>query len=102
MTGDAADSVEISIADQGIGIAAEDLDRVFERFYRADPARSRRTGGTGLGLAIVKHVAENAGGRVSVWSQVGMGSTFTLHLPTPPSARSEAEDVPSAEGPEAE
>lgn len=85
--GDNADGVEISVADSGIGIAAEDLDRVFERFYRADPARSRRTGGTGLGLAIVKHVAENAGGRVSVWSQVGVGSTFTLHLPTPPTNR---------------
>ncbi len=87
VTGDGVDGVEISVADQGIGIGAEDLDRVFERFYRADPARSRRTGGTGLGLAIVKHVAENAGGRVSVWSHLGMGSTFTLHLPTPPSAR---------------
>jgi two-component system, OmpR family, sensor histidine kinase SenX3 len=87
VAGDGADVVEISVADQGIGIAPEDLDRVFERFYRADPARSRRTGGTGLGLAIVKHVAENAGGRVSVWSQLGMGSTFTVHLPTPPTAR---------------
>lgn len=85
--GDGGDAVEISVADQGIGIGADDLDRVFERFYRADPARSRRTGGTGLGLAIVKHVAENAGGRVSVWSHLGMGSTFTLHLPTPPSDR---------------
>jgi two-component system sensor histidine kinase SenX3 len=78
------DEVEISVADQGIGIAAEDVDRVFERFYRADPARSRSTGGTGLGLSIVKHAVENAGGRVTVWSQPGMGSTFTLHLPVPP------------------
>ena len=83
----APEVVEIFVADQGTGIAAGDLDRVFERFYRADPARSRRTGGTGLGLAIVKHVAENAGGRVSVWSQPGMGSTFTLALPTPPNNR---------------
>jgi len=79
-----SDQVEIAVADQGIGIGLEDLDRVFERFYRADPARSRSTGGTGLGLAIVKHVADNCGGRVSVWSQPGMGSTFTLHLPVPP------------------
>jgi len=81
---DGAEEIEISVADSGSGIAAADLDRVFERFYRADPARSRRTGGTGLGLAIVKHVVENAGGRVSVWSKLGTGSTFTLHLPTPP------------------
>jgi len=81
---DGADEVEISVADQGIGIAADEVDRVFERFYRADPARSRSTGGTGLGLSIVKHVVENAGGRVTVWSQLGMGSTFTLHLPVPP------------------
>lgn len=101
VTGDGADEVEISVADQGIGIAAEDLDRVFERFYRADPARSRRTGGTGLGLAIVKHVAENAGGRVSVWSHVSMGSTFTLHLPTPPPDRPAGSgDAPAASLPE--
>ncbi len=79
-----AEEVEISVTDQGIGIATSDLDRIFERFYRADPARSRRTGGTGLGLAIVKHAVENSGGRVTVWSQPGTGSTFTLHLPTPP------------------
>ena len=72
---------EISVSDEGIGIAAADLDRIFERFYRADPARSRETGGTGLGLAIVKHVAGNHGGRVSVWSVEGTGSTFTLSLP---------------------
>jgi two-component system sensor histidine kinase SenX3 len=73
--------VEISVTDQGIGIAEKDLERVFERFYRADPARSRATGGTGLGLAIVKHVATNHGGEVAVWSVEGSGSTFTLRLP---------------------
>jgi two-component system sensor histidine kinase SenX3 len=73
--------VEISVSDQGIGIAEPDLERVFERFYRSDPARSRATGGTGLGLAIVKHIATNHGGGVSVWSVEGSGSTFTLRLP---------------------
>ena len=74
-------TVEVSVSDQGIGIAEAELERVFERFYRADPARSRATGGTGLGLAIVKHVATNHGGEVSVWSVEGSGSTFTLRLP---------------------
>ncbi len=78
--------VEISVCDQGIGIAEPDLERVFERFYRADPARSRATGGTGLGLAIVKHIATNHGGEVSVWSVEGSGSTFTLRLPAAGSA----------------
>jgi len=73
--------VEISVTDQGIGIAESDLNRIFERFYRVDPARSRLTGGTGLGLSIVKHVALNHGGDVKVWSKVGVGSTFTLQLP---------------------
>ncbi|MGV8970624.1 MAG: sensor histidine kinase [Microbacteriaceae bacterium] len=73
--------VEIAVTDQGIGIVEADLDRVFERFYRIDPARSRNTGGSGLGLSIVKHVAQNHGGDVRVWSQVGHGSTFTLRLP---------------------
>ncbi|CAN5444390.1 ATP-binding protein [soil metagenome] len=73
--------VEIAVTDQGIGIAEADLDRVFERFFRVDPARSRATGGTGLGLAIVKHVASNHGGAVSVWSVAGSGSTFTIKLP---------------------
>ncbi len=77
----AGDTVELSVADEGIGIAERDLERVFERFYRADPARSRQTGGTGLGLAIVKHVATNHGGNVSVWSSEGAGSTFTIRLP---------------------
>jgi two-component system sensor histidine kinase SenX3 len=73
--------VEVSVADQGIGIPAADLERVFERFYRVDPARSRATGGTGLGLSIVKHVAANHGGEVTVWSVEGTGSTFTIRLP---------------------
>jgi two-component system sensor histidine kinase SenX3 len=73
--------IEISVTDQGIGIAEPDLARIFERFYRVDPARSRLTGGTGLGLSIVKHVALNHGGDVKVWSKVGVGSTFTLQLP---------------------
>jgi two-component system, OmpR family, sensor histidine kinase SenX3 len=73
--------IEIDVKDQGIGIASHDLDRIFERFYRADQARSRATGGTGLGLAIVKHVCQNHGGDVAVWSEVGVGSTFTLRLP---------------------
>ena len=74
-------AVEITVTDQGMGIADKDLERVFERFYRADPARSRATGGTGLGLAIVKHIATNHGGEVCVWSVEGSGSTFTLRLP---------------------
>ena len=73
--------VEISVKDQGIGIPVNELDRIFERFYRVDPARSRGTGGTGLGLAIVKHVCQNHGGECTVWSEPGVGSTFTLRLP---------------------
>ena len=75
------DAVEISVTDQGVGIDAADRERIFERFYRADPARSRETGGTGLGLAIVKHIVSNHGGEVTVWSQPGSGSTFTIRLP---------------------
>ena len=92
---------EISVSDQGIGIAEGDLERVFERFYRADPARSRATGGTGLGLAIVKHIATNHGGGVSVWSVEGSGSTFTLQLPLAGSLAEpdlEDEDVPVPAG----
>ncbi len=74
-------SVDISVVDQGIGIPADELDRIFERFYRVDPARHRSTGGTGLGLSIVKHVAATHGGEVRVWSAEGQGSTFTLTLP---------------------
>ena len=73
--------VEVTVTDQGIGIPRAEQQRVFERFYRADPARSRATGGTGLGLSIVKHVAAAHGGEVHLWSQVGQGSTFTLRLP---------------------
>lgn len=76
-----ADLVQIAVVDQGIGIPATEQDRIFERFYRVDPARSRNTGGTGLGLSIVKHVAADHGGDVVVWSQPGRGSTFTLRLP---------------------
>jgi len=78
------DWIEIDVTDQGIGIAPHDVDRIFERFYRADQARSRSTGGTGLGLAIVKHIATNHGGRVKVTSTLGDGSTFTLRLPARP------------------
>ncbi|GAB3857249.1 ATP-binding protein [Micromonospora andamanensis] len=78
------EQVEIAVTDQGIGIAPTDVDRIFERFYRADQARSRATGGTGLGLAIVKHIASNHGGRVDVASTLGGGSTFTLRLPARP------------------
>ncbi|MFY1578808.1 ATP-binding protein [Verrucosispora sp. WMMD703] len=80
----AGEQVEIAVTDQGIGIAPTDVDRIFERFYRADQARSRATGGTGLGLAIVKHIASNHGGRVEVASTLGGGSTFTLRLPARP------------------
>lgn len=73
--------VNISISDEGIGIAPEHVDRVFERFYRVDQARSRETGGTGLGLAIVRHVATNHGGEVNVRSTEGEGTTFVLSLP---------------------
>jgi two-component system sensor histidine kinase SenX3 len=76
--------VEISVADQGIGISESELERIFERFYRIDPARSRETGGTGLGLSIVKHVAVNHGGDVKVWSKMNVGSTFALRLPIAP------------------
>ena len=73
--------VEIAVTDQGIGIPDDELDRVFERFFRIDPARSRHTGGSGLGLSIVKHVVQNHGGEIRVWSQPGNGSTFTIRLP---------------------
>jgi two-component system sensor histidine kinase SenX3 len=75
------DWVEIAVTDRGIGIAPEHQQRVFERFFRVDPARSRATGGTGLGLAIVKHVLANHGGEVRLWSSPGTGSTFTMRLP---------------------
>lgn len=73
--------VEIAVTDRGIGIPESDQQRVFERFYRADQARSRRTGGTGLGLSIVKHAVQRHGGEVRLWSKPGRGSTFTVRLP---------------------
>jgi two-component system sensor histidine kinase SenX3 len=85
-----ARTAQVSVADQGIGIPERDRERIFERFYRVDPARSRATGGTGLGLAIVKHVMAAHRGKVTVWSQEGVGSTFTLQMPIvnrPSSAR---------------
>src|SRR5690349_2461891 len=93
-------TAEISVADQGIGIPERDRERIFERFYRVDPARSRATGGTGLGLAIVKHVTAAHGGNVTVWSKVGVGSTFTLRLPLRPlPAAMTASQVPPASQP---
>ena len=75
------DCVRIRVVDQGIGIPKESLGRIFERFYRVDPARSRETGGSGLGLAITKHCVQECGGTISVWSREGEGSTFTIELP---------------------
>lgn len=93
----AGDVAEVSVTDQGIGIPERDLQRIFERFYRVDPARSRATGGTGLGLSIVKHICANHGGEVAVWSVEGSGSTFTLRLPLrsrpAPSARPTAQEA---------
>jgi two-component system, OmpR family, sensor histidine kinase SenX3 len=86
------DTVEIAVTDRGIGIAPQHQARVFERFFRVDPARSRATGGTGLGLAIVKHVLANHGGHVRLWSSPGTGSTFTMCLP----ARGTDRAVPAA------
>jgi len=99
--------VELSVKDQGMGISKENLERVFERFFRVDRARSRATGGSGLGLAIVKHIATDHGGEVTAWSMAGQGSTFTLRLPemgrtgavtvsgaTPPSRPSDPQQTP--------
>ncbi|KUI07691.1 histidine kinase [Mycobacterium lehmannii] len=83
------DNIEIAVTDRGIGIAREDQERVFERFFRVDKARSRATGGTGLGLAIVKHVAANHNGSIRLWSQPGTGSTFTLSIPAYPDNESD-------------
>lgn len=97
------DNVEIAVTDRGIGIARADQERVFERFFRVDKARSRATGGTGLGLAIVKHVAANHNGTIRLWSQPGTGSTFTLSIPaysdnddesTHREARDEEKEIP--------
>ncbi len=84
-------AVEIGVTDQGIGIPEGEQARIFERFYRVDPARSRITGGTGLGLAIVKHVCVNHGGECTVWSVEGEGSTFTLRLPLAPAGTTEGD-----------
>ena len=73
--------ITISVADQGIGIPEAEIERIFERFYRVDPARSRQTGGTGLGLSIVKHIITKHGGEISVWSSENVGSTFSIRLP---------------------
>jgi two-component system sensor histidine kinase SenX3 len=93
-------TAEVRVADQGIGIPERDLERIFERFYRVDPARSRATGGTGLGLAIVKHVTAAHRGKVTVWSKEGEGSTFTLRLPLHQQAESgRSDDQITAAGP---
>jgi two-component system sensor histidine kinase SenX3 len=89
-------TVDLSVTDQGIGIPAAEIDRIFERFYRVDPARHRSTGGTGLGLSIVKHVAASHGGDVRVWSVEGQGSTFTLVLPR----RTTAAPAPTSDNPD--
>ena len=81
--------VSIRVVDQGIGIPESSLDRIFERFYRVDPARSRETGGTGLGLAITKHCVQDCGGTIAVWSREGEGSTFTITLPQAKSEQDE-------------
>ncbi len=86
------DNIEIAVTDRGIGIAPADQERVFERFFRVDKARSRATGGTGLGLAIVKHVAANHNGAIRLWSQPGTGSTFTLSIPAYPRGPDDRDD----------
>jgi len=88
----------IRVTGHGIGIAPEDRQRVFERFFRVDQARSRATGGTGLGLALVKHTVINHGGNVSLWSRPGTGSTFSLEFPVfREDAASEPDEVPDQE-----
>lgn len=90
--------VEISVSDSGIGIAPKEIQRIFERFYRVDYARSRANGGTGLGLSIVKHIASAHGGTVNVWSQEGQGSTFTIRIPEHgPEDHLQRETVPVAD-----
>jgi two-component system sensor histidine kinase SenX3 len=90
--------VTVSVTDQGPGIAPEEQERVFERFYRVDAARARATGGTGLGLSIVKHVVANHGGEVTLWSQPGQGSTFTVRLPEIEEREDDREVVASRTG----
>jgi two-component system sensor histidine kinase SenX3 len=91
-------TVDISVTDQGLGIAEADVDRIFERFYRVDPARSRATGGTGLGLAIVKNIVTNHLGTVAVHSTVGEGSTFTIRLPRVHSRAGQSAPEPARSG----
>lgn len=93
------DAVEIAVTDRGPGIAAAEQDRIFERFYRIDEARSRATGGTGLGLSIVKHICANHGGDVQVWSDGAHGSTFTIRLPAAPESLTSADSAPGIERP---
>ncbi|CAL8896669.1 two-component sensor histidine kinase [Kocuria varians] len=90
--------VQVTVTDQGPGISEAEQDRIFERFYRVDSARSRQTGGTGLGLSIVKHVMAQHGGEVSVWSQPGRGSTFTLLLPPMDDPEEHQDPVPAGGG----
>jgi two-component system sensor histidine kinase SenX3 len=92
-------NVHVTVSDQGEGIPAEEIERVFERFYRLDPARARSTGGTGLGLSIVKHVAASHGGEVRVWSQEGIGSSFTMVLPAWTDAADSAPQTPRTDDP---
>jgi two-component system sensor histidine kinase SenX3 len=73
--------IDVTVTDQGIGIPESEIERIFERFYRVDPARSRQTGGTGLGLSIVKHIVAKHGGEIKVWSAENVGSTFSIRLP---------------------
>jgi len=94
MTGHSGDRVTITVSDQGIGIPQDELDRIFERFYRVDPARSRATGGTGLGLSIAKHIAASHGGEITVWSVQNQGSSFTLSLPAAPTDTDAVADLP--------
>jgi two-component system sensor histidine kinase SenX3 len=89
---------EIAVTDSGIGIPRKDRQRVFERFYRVDQSRASSTGGTGLGLAIVKHVATNHGGSVTVWSEQGLGSTFTLRIPLMATLQDRTTDTAPGQG----
>jgi two-component system sensor histidine kinase SenX3 len=86
--------IEMTVSDSGVGIPVKDLDRIFERFYRVDKARSRGTGGTGLGLAIVRHVVNNHRGEVDVTSTEGEGSTFVLRFPEFTPAATQDDDTP--------
>ncbi len=96
------DYVDITVSDNGVGIPADQLERIFERFYRVDYARSRANGGSGLGLSIVKHIAAAHNGDVTVWSQPGRGSTFTLRLPIHQPTRQELDDDAAVDDPGAD